>query len=505
MPGVIIPEKIPLGDRGAPPPPLRPPGRGWMAVVLALLAVVGCGALAVFMRSSQRPPPSVEVEPEPAQTNTVVAPVFTQEVGVIAGTPPEPDIDPGTLLLDRERAEDRLGDFLEKKQELDRSGVLEWGGQDYATVLAVSKSADQAFMKEEYVAAVSAYEEAIARSDTLIVRIPEALTDLMEEGEAALAQTKGELAGRKFQAALDIDPALKSASAGLKRSRTIEQVASLMKSGTAYEDSAQHALALTDFQEAALLDPLYSDAVGAVTRVSERIREAEFRQLMTAALRAIEKEELVTGEAILKEAESFYPKSEEVADARFRIAEAWRLMRIRDLFELARAAETAEQWKQAYEKYNETLDIDPHIAEAVAGKERTENRIRLVGQMKYYLDHRDALNTENTRAHSTMVLQEAKDLGGEESQWSRDVAAFEEAVRAATTPVPMVITSDGMTSVDVYRVGRFGTFESKDLSLLPGTYTVVGHRKGYKDVRLEIKVVPGSAIVQTTVSCQDRI
>ena len=108
----------------------------------------------------------------------------------------EPDIDPGTLLLDRERAEDRLGDFLERKQELDRNGVLEWGGQDYATVLAVSKSADQAFLKEEYVAAVSAYEEAIARSDTLIARIPEALADLMEEGEAALAQTKGGLAGR---------------------------------------------------------------------------------------------------------------------------------------------------------------------------------------------------------------------------------------------------------------------------------------------------------------------
>jgi tetratricopeptide (TPR) repeat protein len=505
MPGVIVPEKIPLGDRNAPQPPARPPGRGWIAVVLAVAAVVGCGALAVIMLSSRSTPPSADIEPEIPQTDSVAAPVDTQEQAIAADIPAEPEIDPATLLLDRERAESRLGDFLEKKQELDRNAVLEWGDQDYALVLAVSKSADQAFLNEEFASAVNAYEEAIAHSDALIARIPGALTDLLEAGDAALGQANGELAKRKFQAALDIDPTRESASAGLQRARTIERVASLMQSGTTYERSQQYALALTDFQEAARLDPLHPDAGVAVTRVSERIREAKFRQLMSKALRAIEKEELDEGEAILKEAESFYPDSEDIADARFRIAETRRLIRIRDLLDFAREAESTEHWKQAYDTFGETLEIDPHIAEAVSGKERTGDRIRLLGQMKYYLDHPGELNSEQTRKHAKVILNEAKDLAGEEPKWSRDVSAFDEAVIAATTPVSVVITSDGRTSVDVYRVGRFGAFESKDLSLLPGTYTVVGHRKGYKDVRLEIKVVPGSEIVRTRVSCLDPI
>jgi len=466
---------------------------------------VGCGALALFILNPQRTPSPSVVEQELPNTKAVGSAAVTQAATVVAETPAEPEIDPAALLLDRERAENRLGGFLEKKQELDRNGVLEWGDREYAAVLALSKTADQAFLREDYPGAVTAYEEAIAKSDALLSRIPEALTELLEAGKTALAQTQGELAKRKFQAALDIDPDLKSAAEGLQRSKTIERVESLMKSGADDEIEEQYALAITDYQEAAQLDPHHPAAAAAVTRVGERIRETKFRQLMTEALRAIETEELSAAEAMLIEAKSLYPGSAEVKDASFRVVEARRLIRIRELIELAREAETTENWKKANDGYRKILEIDPLITEAVTGSGRTETRIRLLGQMKYCLDHRDELHTEKTRAHAVMILSEAKDVGGKEMQWLHDVSAFEDAVVAATTPVPVVIESDGQTSVDVYRVGRFGTFVSKDLSLLPGTYTVVGHRKGYKDVRRKLIVDPGSESVQTTVTCRERI
>jgi len=472
---------------------------------LALLALIGCGALVMVLLLRQGAGSEESSSAGLSPTNTVVVPEPTQAVAVVEDPVIEPEIDPGTLLLDRERAEDRLGDFLQKKQELDRNAVLEWGDEAYAKILAISKSADQAFLREEYAAAVNSYEDAIARTDALIERIPEAVTELLEAGEAALTKANGDLAKRKFQAVLDIDSAHKSASVGLVRAGTIERVESLLGSGVAYENSKQYALALTDFHEAAQLDPLHVEAVAAAARVSERIQESKFRQLMTDALLAIEGEALHEGESILAEAESLYPKSEELADARFRIAEARRLIQIRELIERAREAEATERWRDAYGKYQETLAIDPHIAEAIAGRERTENRVKLLGQMKYYLDHLDELNTEQTREHSVTILKEAKALIGEEPKWLGNVSKFEEAVIAATTPVPVEIASDGRTSVDVYRVGRFGTFESKKLSLLPGLYTVIGHRKGYKDVRMKLKVDAGSDLVRTSVFCRDRI
>ena len=80
-----------------------------------------------------------------------------------------------------------------------------------------------------------------------------------------------------------------------------------------------------------------------------------------------------------------------------------------------------------------------------------------------------------------------------------------EQVRLATTPLPVLIRSDGKTEVAVYRVEQLGTLESIELDLLPGVYTIVGHRKGYQDVRLTLRLKPGAEDTVVTVICTKKI
>ena len=40
----------------------------------------------------------------------------------------------------------------------------------------------------------------------------------------------------------------------------------------------------------------------------------------------------------------------------------------------------------------------------------------------------------------------------------------------------------------VYKVARLGRFDQRELTLRPGTYTAVGTRRGFRDVRHEFKV-----------------
>jgi hypothetical protein len=75
----------------------------------------------------------------------------------------------------------------------------------------------------------------------------------------------------------------------------------------------------------------------------------------------------------------------------------------------------------------------------------------------------------------------------------------------AKTPVKVTLESDNHTEVAVYKVGRLGRFTSRDLDLRPGTYTVVGTRNGYKDVRQQVVVKPGQSVVRVTVICKERI
>jgi hypothetical protein len=59
--------------------------------------------------------------------------------------------------------------------------------------------------------------------------------------------------------------------------------------------------------------------------------------------------------------------------------------------------------------------------------------------------------------------------------------------------------------VAVYKVARLGRFSVKELDLRPGTYTVVGARDGYQDVRQKIVIKPGQKPVQISIICKVKL
>jgi hypothetical protein len=88
---------------------------------------------------------------------------------------------------------------------------------------------------------------------------------------------------------------------------------------------------------------------------------------------------------------------------------------------------------------------------------------------------------------------------------SRQIATVESLLVAAETPQRVALTSDNLTDITVYRIGRLGTFERKEVELLPGRYTVVGQRAGFRDVRREFDLLPGREAPAVTIRCEEPI
>ena len=57
----------------------------------------------------------------------------------------------------------------------------------------------------------------------------------------------------------------------------------------------------------------------------------------------------------------------------------------------------------------------------------------------------------------------------------------------------------------IYKVGKFGTFSTRELMLRPGTYTVVGARPGYRDIRKQIIVDGTRNAAAFVVRCEEPI
>ena len=90
-------------------------------------------------------------------------------------------------------------------------------------------------------------------------------------------------------------------------------------------------------------------------------------------------------------------------------------------------------------------------------------------------------------------------------RWPLRSKNWKSLVAVYRVPVTVIIESDNLTQVAVYKVGKLGRFTQHELKLRPGTYTVVGARDGYKDVRREILVKPGQPSLRVTVECRIKI
>ena len=101
-----------------------------------------------------------------------------------------------------------------------------------------------------------------------------------------------------------------------------------------------------------------------------------------------------------------------------------------------------------------------------------------------------------------LLLSEAGNVEPQGPKLAKRIQLLEQLVSIAKTPIKIILESDNLTHVAVYKVGKLGRFEAYELQLRPGSYTVVGARDGYQDIRQKIVVKPGRQPIRVSVKCK---
>jgi hypothetical protein len=231
----------------------------------------------------------------------------------------------------------------------------------------------------------------------------------------------------------------------------------------------------------------------------------EFRRAMSEGLAALERQDFASARDHLQRAVKLEPDSPEGADALVAAEEGLRLQTIATHREKASELETAERWREALGEYEAVLALDPIIKFAQEGAARSRARADLSDRLDFHLQNPDRLSTEQVLRDAGDLLEEASHIQPAGARLTRQIDELRRVVAIASTPVRVALVSDNLTEVTVYKVGRLGTFERRILELRPGTYTVVGRRSGYRDVRRRLEVTPGTEPEPLTVRCEDKI
>lgn len=283
----------------------------------------------------------------------------------------------------------------------------------------------------------------------------------LQRGQSALARLAYERAGRLRAGATEV-------AAGLQAVSRLERVLSLHTEGLQAETAGDRQRAVARFDAALALDPGFSPAREARTRVT-----AEQRRLVEAAE-----------------------------------AEAARLERLaaneRDE-RVGRELETSERWTDAAGLYQVVLGRDPDQAFAQKGLARSRERAALDARLQDYIDRPGRLGTPDVRREATRAMDRARAIQPAVPRLTAQLSKLDELIAGFDVDTRVQITSDNSTRISIPRIGELGMFGSRELLLRPGNYTVIGTRDGYRDVRRELKIEPGQRSAALSVQCTERI
>jgi tetratricopeptide (TPR) repeat protein len=319
--------------------------------------------------------------------------------------------------------------------------------------------------------------------------------------------TPSAAAGLDPQQATEPQQAIPPEKRGLEKEKAEKPDAAnhLIESGKTHEKHDRIAFALTDYQEALRLNPESEEAQKALNRVKERIAGQQFQKLISDGLAEYHDGRYQSARTRLLKAKSFRPDSPEVQSALSQVDEAIRIAEIEKLRHNAMTAEQTEDWDKALRAYLAVLDIDPNISFAAQGKERALEHLRIAKRIRFFLEKPDVLESNSQLQNAVLLIEEAESLQPKGPRLNQRLDDLKALVDAARSPVQVMIKSDNLTEVAVYKVGKFGRFTTREVSLRPGSYTVVGSRDGYKDVRQKIIVKPRQKALHVTVICKNKV
>jgi tetratricopeptide (TPR) repeat protein len=455
--------------------------RGWFIAAVLVLALGGVALLLPKLASEQK----VDV----TTLNLPTAPTAAEDAA-------------------EKRAEEFATQHAELNKrilELDSRAAAQWGGADFA---AARKSLDEigGLLERQKYEAIQVPTTALDKMLTDIEsRLPAALNAQLAEGRRALLAGEFENARQAFDTALKIDPENQDANDGLAKVAAASGVLPTL----ADAENAEHAKDLTKaqtlFADVLKRNPGNVTATEGLARVKRTIADDSFNAEMGAGLAALNAGRLEEARTHLQKARALRPDSADVGAALQRVADTGSGRGVAELEQRAAKLAREERWVESLAVYEEALARDPSLQFAQAGRAAVAPRADLGKRLQGLIDRPERLAEDSVRVEAERLLVRARAIPNQGPVIRSQVSRLELLLPTFNQPVMLALESDNATEVAIQRVGYFGAFERREVTLKPGKYTVTGKRSGFRDVRREITVAPGQSEQIIVIRCLEPI
>ncbi|MEX2367858.1 MAG: hypothetical protein WD601_14745, partial [Pseudohongiellaceae bacterium] len=408
-------------------------------------------------------------------------------------------------LQQREDAQNTLAELLEVQDDLELQEVQSWAAEDFNAAIESARQGDAAYQEQAFLPARDFYQQGLDQLNAIVARADSEFDSLMAEGAQAILDGEAETAITAFDLALSIRPDSTAADHGLARAQVLDEVLALMNSGLELHADNQLEQAREQYRQALAVDSEHEASRRHLARVNQDITERDFSSLMSRGYAALGSGTPDQARQFFERAQTIKPDSRDARDAIAQADDQISSTRINGHLGLASEHEAAERWQQAVEEFNRALSIDANVVAAVNGLSKAQSRLNLDNFLEATLENPLRLAEDAVYQQTIEVYNNARRIPEPGPRLSKQLQQVDGYLRKAREPVPVTLVSDGMTDVTLYRVGMMGQFTNQTLSLIPGSYTAIGVREGYRDVRQEFTVAFDGEPPVITIACDEQI
>ncbi|WP_116367212.1 hypothetical protein [Parahaliea mediterranea] len=503
----LTPTPFEPAARQSSPPPSRPAveaGRPrWVVPALLVLVLAALGVV-FFLPPPQTAPDAPASAGGESRAENPGQPSTTRPREAPAADDSSPWADAQQAQL-RKQAQDILAALLEQQRALQEQGVQQWAAQDFAAATALASEGDALYRERNYSAASERYQGALDALQAIADSLPRRLEEQLALARKAIEAGDTQALATHLARAELLAPESPELAALKARAETLPQVMAALDAAAEAEASDDLASATEQLQGAVKLDPEHQRAGAELARVQTRYTEQRFNRAMSEGYAALDAGRFGAAREAFKQARSLRPDAGEVDSALAELRSSETAGRLAGLKSQGQNQEQAEDWQAAVESYQQALEIDASVVFAQQGLARAKPRAELQTALEDIIAKPERLADPTVAEATAKQLAKARDLPSKGPLLSQQIATIEQRLASANAPVSVTLRSDQQTTVTVYRVARLGQFAERELALRPGTYTAVGTRNGYRDVRRTFTISADTQPDPVLIACTEPI
>ena len=391
----------------------------------------------------------------------------------------------------RREAQEILQALLGKQSALEALGAARWAEATYGDALEQAALGDAAYRERDFERAIASYQAGVEQLEALEQGLPERIDTLLatviqaiETGELLAAQAR-------LSELVEMAPADSRLVDLSERVSALPQVIDSLEAAALAKTEGDYVTAVNNAKIATQADPLHLRAQRVLNELQLALTEQRFTAAMTAGYAALTQAEFERAKNQFEAAARLQPSAPEPSAALAELDQARTRARLLSIQEQAERAEREERWQDAIDLFEEALAIDALILYANEGIARAKLRADLDQRLEAIVTEKNRLTDRRVLTLAQETLDEAQEVPSPGARLQRQIVSATATIDYATTPVTIQMNSDGLTDITVLRVQRLGLIQQQVLTLRPGTYTAVGMRNGFRDVRIQFEVKPG--------------